>query len=112
MICLLVLEGLLVCGLCSFYIWRLLQAVSKHRYKLFSVFMAVPTGFVRGLATKQARCLFSRRGFKRRALLAGEQGAPARLIAGALWTALRCDCIAPVCRCFPCRESAQGLFTQ
>lgn len=55
MICLLVLEGILVCGLASFYMWRLLQLVSKQRYKLFSVFMGVPTGFVRGLATKQVQ---------------------------------------------------------
>jgi hypothetical protein len=36
------------------YIWALLGKVAGHRYSLYSVFLMVPSGYVRALATKNA----------------------------------------------------------
>lgn len=52
-IALLIVEGALCCGIATVWIWNLLQAVASARYRLFSVFLVIPTGLLRALASKQ-----------------------------------------------------------
>ncbi len=52
---LLVAEGCLVCGLAALYEWMLLTQVARQRYGLYSVFLVIPTGFLRALASKHVQ---------------------------------------------------------
>lgn len=51
----LIIQGCIVCILAALYASWLLHRLQEQRYRLFSVFVAVPQGFVRALATKQVR---------------------------------------------------------
>ncbi|KAG2493479.1 hypothetical protein HYH03_008295 [Edaphochlamys debaryana] len=52
---LLVAEGCIVCGLAALYEWILLKQVARQRYGLYSVFLVIPTGFLRALASKHVQ---------------------------------------------------------
>ncbi|GIL99026.1 hypothetical protein Vretimale_4267, partial [Volvox reticuliferus] len=49
---LLVLQGCVVCVLLLIYMWWLQRRVSQQRYSLYSLFMLVPVGLLRALASK------------------------------------------------------------
>eukprot|EP00879_Flechtneria_rotunda_P028986 GHRR01031235.1.p1 GENE.GHRR01031235.1~~GHRR01031235.1.p1 ORF type:complete len:764 (+),score=228.21 GHRR01031235.1:75-2366(+) len=55
MITLLIVEGVAVFLGAAFYVWLLTHHVVMQRANLFSVFMVVPTGFLRALASKQVQ---------------------------------------------------------
>ncbi|GFR48517.1 hypothetical protein Agub_g10412 [Astrephomene gubernaculifera] len=52
---LLVAEGCVVCGAAALYMWALLTQVARQRYGLYSVFLVIPTGFLRALASKHVQ---------------------------------------------------------
>ncbi|GLI64845.1 hypothetical protein VaNZ11_008226 [Volvox africanus] len=52
---LLVAEGCVVCGVAALYMWILLKQVARQRYGLYSVFLVIPTGFLRALASKHVQ---------------------------------------------------------
>ncbi|GLC33063.1 hypothetical protein PLESTB_000374500 [Pleodorina starrii] len=52
---LLVAEGCVVCGAAALYMWILLKQVARQRYGLYSVFLVIPTGFLRALASKHVQ---------------------------------------------------------
>ncbi|GFR41359.1 hypothetical protein Agub_g2042 [Astrephomene gubernaculifera] len=49
---LLVIQGCVVCSLLVGYMWWLQRRVSQQRYRLYSLFMLVPVGLLRALASK------------------------------------------------------------
>lgn len=53
LVVLLILEGCVICSVACFVMWRLLLRISAHRYRVFGIFVGVPTGFVRALAARQ-----------------------------------------------------------
>eukprot|EP00878_Enallax_costatus_P031470 GHUV01034416.1.p1 GENE.GHUV01034416.1~~GHUV01034416.1.p1 ORF type:complete len:452 (+),score=95.23 GHUV01034416.1:594-1949(+) len=55
MVVLLVLEGCIVFFSASMYVLMLIQQMVKNRANLFSVFLVIPTGFLRALASKQVQ---------------------------------------------------------
>lgn len=57
-VALLVLEGFLLSLAALWYMRRLITGVTTQRYSIFSVFLNIPGGFLRALATKscQVRC--------------------------------------------------------
>ncbi|KAG2450719.1 hypothetical protein HYH02_004557 [Chlamydomonas schloesseri] len=52
---LLIAEGAVVCGIAALYMWVLLKQVARQRYSLYSVFLVIPTGFLRALASKHVQ---------------------------------------------------------
>lgn len=50
---LLVVEGVVLCFLAITYVWYLASKVGEQRYNIYNIFMAVPQGLVRQLATKR-----------------------------------------------------------
>lgn len=55
MLVLLVLEGCVVFFAASMYVFMLIKAMVGNRANLFSVFLVIPTGFLRALASKQVQ---------------------------------------------------------
>ncbi|KAG2440500.1 hypothetical protein HYH02_010378 [Chlamydomonas schloesseri] len=49
---LLILQGGVICALLLLYMWWLQRRVSQQRYNLYSLFMLVPVGLLRALASK------------------------------------------------------------
>lgn len=49
----LIAQGCCVCLLACIYASWLMHRVAEQRYRMYSVFVAVPQGFLRAMATKQ-----------------------------------------------------------